>query len=63
MDTDIRTLSNDIREIKESLDVIKHILQEEYELSNYAKKQLKIARKTPLSKYVSHEEVKRRLLQ
>lgn len=45
METDIKSLSNDIREIKQSLDLIKNTLIEEYELSDYAKKNLKIAQK------------------
>ncbi|MFH1511304.1 MAG: hypothetical protein ABIF10_06440 [Candidatus Woesearchaeota archaeon] len=58
-DVDIR---KDIEEIKKSLDYIKNILAEEYELSDAAKKKLEIARKTPISQYVDHADIKKRLL-
>ncbi len=62
MATEIETLHKEILDIKNDLAYIKNILSEEYELSDEAKKQLEIARKTPVSEYISHEEVKKRLL-
>lgn len=55
-------MHQDIEEIKQRLSVIQHILSEEYELSDEAKAALAAARKTSRSAYISHEEVKKRLL-
>lgn len=60
MQTEIKNLHEDIEEIKKSLDFIKNILAENYDLSESAKKQLEIASKTPISEYINHEEVKKR---
>jgi len=38
--------------LKKDMDFVKNILSEKFELSEYAKKALKEARKTPESKYV-----------
>ena len=62
MDTEIKHIHKDIEEIKKSLDFIKNILTEDSELSEVAKIELKEAKKTPISEYIDHEEVKRRLL-
>lgn len=55
-------MHKDIEEIKKSLDFIRNILAEDYELSESAKKQLEIASKTPISKYIDYEKVKKKLL-
>ena len=62
METEIKHIHKDIEEIKKSLDFIKNILTEDSELSEVAKIELKEAKKTPISEYIDHEEVKRRLL-
>ena len=62
MESELRHMHQDIEEIKKNLDLIKNILAENYELSESARQQLKIAEKTPVSDYIDHEEVKRRLL-
>lgn len=62
MTTNIENLHKDLQEIKKELYLIKHILAEDYELTDYAKKALKEARETPKSKFISHEESKKRLL-
>jgi len=62
MDAEIKHMHKDIEQIKESLDFIKNILAEDYELSELTEKQLKVADKTPLSKYVDHDDVKKELL-
>ena len=51
-----------IEEIKNSFDFIRNILAEDYELSESAKKQLEIASKTPISEYIDHAKVKKKLL-
>ena len=62
MESELKHLHEDVEEIKKNLDLIKNILAENYELSESAKEQLSIADKTPISEYVDHEEVKKRLL-
>ncbi|HKZ41165.1 MAG TPA: hypothetical protein VJ044_09395 [Candidatus Hodarchaeales archaeon] len=57
-----RHFHQDIEEIKRDLALIKNILAEEYEFSDETKSSLAKARKTPRSEYISHEEVKKRLL-
>jgi D-ribose pyranose/furanose isomerase RbsD len=57
-----KQIQEDLEYIKTELNLIKHILSEDFELSDEAKKSLEKARKTPRSQYVSHEEVKKRLL-
>lgn len=51
MGTDIDSLHKDLMDIKKDLDIIKNILSENYELSDFAKKELLIARETPESEY------------
>ncbi|MEK6907381.1 MAG: hypothetical protein AABW45_02540 [Nanoarchaeota archaeon] len=58
----LRRLHSDIEDIKRNLVIIKNILKEDYELSGYAKDELKKARKTPISKYINHEDLKKNLL-
>ena len=60
--TAIEHMHKDLEELKQEMAVIKHILSEEGKLSEYAKKSLEEARKTPDSKYIKHEELKKRIL-
>ena len=62
MEVELKHMHRDIEEIKKNLDLIKNILAENYELSESAKRQLSIADETPISEYIDHEEVKKRLL-
>ena len=55
-------IHKDLEELRRDVDVIKHILSEEGKLSEYAKKQLAKARKTPDFEYIKHEELKKRIL-
>ncbi len=55
MATTIETIHEEIHEIKKDVDFIKNILSEEYELSEYAEKELKEARETPESEYADVE--------
>lgn len=57
----LECIQKDLNEMKRDLAVIKHILFEEYELSEQAKKDLEEARKAPLSEYVTLEEARKRL--
>jgi len=55
MATTIETVHNDLLELKEDIQLIKNILAEDFELSDYAKNALKEARKTPESEYINLE--------
>ena len=48
---DLQHMHQDIEELKNDIAVIKHILSEEGELTDEAKKRLEAARKTPASEY------------
>ena len=58
----LKTIYRELADIKGELKFLKHIIQEEHELSDWAKGELKEARKTPNSKLVNHEDVKKRIL-
>ncbi len=49
---EIKHIHEDLEILKKDIALIKHILVEEGELTNEAKKRLETARKTPLSQYV-----------
>ena len=60
---DLRKLIRDVAQIKKILIAEKEKNEmEEVELTDWAKNQLKIARETPEEEYISHEEVKKRIL-
>lgn len=58
---DLKKLINDVEQIKEILLSEREEI-EETELTDWAKEQLETARKTPHSEYISHEDVKKRIL-
>ena len=58
----IEHIYKDLEELRRDVEVIKHILSEEGKLSEYAKRSLEKARKTPDSEYIKHEELKKRIL-
>ncbi|MBI5398099.1 hypothetical protein HZB03_01425 [Candidatus Woesearchaeota archaeon] len=53
----LEKLSQDVKEIKVQLHRITHILQEDFELSDEVKKELKESRKQSLSEYIDHKDV------
>jgi len=57
MPAEIEKIHKELEIIRKDMKFIKHILQENYELSVYAKKKLKNARKTPKSKYIDLDEL------
>ena len=67
METSVKGVSSeDIKKLMEDVALIKRALyinKEDTEggLTEWAKKQLEIARKTPSSQYVSHEDIKKRI--
>ena len=62
-DATIEHMHLDLEELKRDMAVIKHILSEEGKLTKQARELLKEARSTPLSEYLSHKELKKRVLQ
>jgi len=57
----IEHMHQDLEELKRDIAVIKHILTEEGKLTDYAKKELAKARKTPESEYIKHEDLRKRI--
>ncbi len=55
MTTQIETIKDEIVLIRKDLDYLKSIFEEDFELSEHAKRALKEARETPESEYVSLE--------
>jgi len=52
MDKAIKSIQDEITKVRKDLDFIKHVLSEDYELSDEAKKGLEEARRTPESEYI-----------
>ena len=63
MGANLATIHRDIQQMKSELLFLRHVMAEDFELSEEATRQLEIARKTPRSVYLSHEAVKKRLSQ
>ncbi len=62
MTSETQILHEDLECIKQELRVIKHILTEDFELSNWAINELEKARQTPKSEYVSQKKVEKEFL-
>lgn len=58
----LETIHKEIVDLKGDMIFLKHAMEENFELSEWAKKELAESRKILDSELVSHEEVKRRLL-
>ncbi len=61
----IQSLRQEMHEVKTEVHEVKemHIqLDDEGELTEEAKERIEKARKTPISQYISHEEVKKKIL-
>ena len=61
----VNVKSEDLQKLIKDVELIKNILLEktdEIELSDWAKKAIKEARNTPKEKYISHNEVKKKIL-
>jgi len=56
----LEKMNKDIQEIKLELHKLSHILNEDFELNESVKKELKQARKESLDMYVDHKEVLKR---
>ena len=55
MTSSTKIIQQELIDIKRDVEFIKHILSEDFELSDYAKKALKEARETPESEYINLE--------
>ncbi len=51
-----------IMKLRDDVTYLKHVMEEEYELSEWAKKELKEARETPDSEYISQENMEKEFL-
>ena len=58
----LETIHKELHDLKKDIEFLKHIMSEEFELSDWAKKELAEARKVPDSELISHEEVKKHIL-
>ncbi|PKP59818.1 MAG: hypothetical protein CVT88_04640 [Candidatus Altiarchaeales archaeon HGW-Altiarchaeales-1] len=58
----LNILHKNIMKLMDDMAYLKHLLDEEYELSDWAKKNLKEARKTPDSEYISQEDMEKEFL-
>jgi len=58
----LETLYKEMKQMRSELHFLRHLLEEEYELSDEAIRKLEHARKTPRSAYISHEDVKTMVL-
>jgi len=59
----LETIHKEIQQMQNELCLLKHIMEEEYELSERTQEKLNRARKTLRSEYISHEHIKQKFLQ
>ena len=57
MDVTIELLHEDIVRLRREVELIRHILEEDYELDEKIRRELEEARKTPESEYVDLDEL------
>ena len=69
MENEMQYIMQDLTKLRRDIEIIKNLLisqrkieEDEGELTEWAEKELEEARKTPESKYISLEEVKKRIL-
>ena len=58
----LEEIHKDLKDIKGELKFLKHVIGEEFELSEHAKKELSEARKTPKEEYISQEDIEKEFL-
>ena len=58
----LETIHKDLENLQKDVDFIKHLVAEDFELSEEAKKQLEEARKTPRAEYISQEDMEKEFL-
>ena len=57
MSTTLKTIQKEMRQIRRDVAFLRHVVEEDYELSDETVRRLEAARKTPLYEYVRHEDV------
>ena len=62
MEATLKEVSKSLMKVRKDVELIKNILMSDGELSEWARRELERARKTPEVEYVSLEEVKSRVL-
>jgi hypothetical protein len=62
MDATLKTIQQEICQMRKDLTFLRHVAEEDFELSEYAIQQLEAARNTPLSKYIRHEDIEKKYL-
>ncbi len=62
MEIDSNILRKDMTQIKRDLELIKNVLFSEGEFTDWAKKELDVARKTPEDEYISMDEIEKEFL-
>jgi hypothetical protein len=66
MESEIKEINENLLKLMRDMELIKGLLMskvdDEGELSDWAKKEIEEARMTPSSQSISHEEVKKRIL-
>ncbi|MEK6949998.1 MAG: hypothetical protein AABX34_07270 [Nanoarchaeota archaeon] len=58
----LEIIHKDLKNLQKDVDFIKHLVAEDFELSQEAKKQLEEARKTPRAEYISQEDMEKEFL-
>ncbi len=53
----LNVVYKEIQDLKSVVTYLKHLLEEEYELSNWAKEELKNAREEMKTKTITHEDI------
>jgi DNA gyrase/topoisomerase IV subunit A len=60
--TNLQLIHKELHEIKQDIEYLKHIMSEEFALTDLAKKQLNEARRTLEKDYISQEEMESEFL-
>ena len=58
----LKQIMQDLTFLKKDISFIKHVIGEEFELSEFAKEELELACATPRNKYISQEDVEKEFL-
>ncbi|MBS3158068.1 hypothetical protein J4206_02150 [Candidatus Woesearchaeota archaeon] len=61
-DVTLQTIHKELVHIRSDIEFLKNAIKEDYELSDWAKKELAESRKVPDSELISHENAKRLIL-
>ena len=53
----LETVNKNVLKLIVEVDVLKHFIQEDFELDNEVKEEIETSRKRPRSEFISHEEI------